>query len=759
MQKISNLYLDVHPFKIIETGFHPERAQVSESIFSLGNEYSGIRGFFDEGYSGKKLQGSYFNGIYEYSLNDTPNAYRGIVKRTHFTINSVNWVKCKLQVGEETLDLNRSEFSQFQRILNMQNGLYERTFIWHTAKGNIRITFWRLMNMVHCHEAIQRVFLQSDQDLPLVISFSLDNHVLHWGKDCYWKRVVEQAADDQYFIAARTLKTHQSLVSLMQIETQHQGNYSNADMESTVTYRITLKKNCEEIFTRYVINIVDKESDEKIAEHIARGKDELSALSKKGFDRSLQENGNYFHHVWENSDIEICGDDKNQQGIRYCIFQLEQTYHGYAKDNNIGAKGLTGEAYSGHAFWDSETYCLPYYLFSNPKGAKNLLMFRYHTLDQARQRAKELDCEGACFPIATRNGEEACNLWQHASLQFQPSTGVFYAIFHYMNLYHDDEFMEKYGLEMIIEIAKFLLSRGQYNQDGSKFGFYGVMGPDEFQMMVNHNTYTNFMAKKVFDYLLDIISQDTYHVQEQLSKCHCDEQFVQRLQDASEKMLILYDEKTKLFEQHDGFFDLPHVDINEIPVTDFPLYSHWTYDRIYRNDMIKQPDVLMFMFLYDQDFTLEQKEANYLYYEPRCIHESSLSPSIHSIFACELNRPEEAKKFFEFATRLDLDDYNCNTCEGIHTTSIAAAWMNIVYGFGGLRSDGKILSISPMKVDDWQLYSFKIHYENAKLKIIVDQEKITIENIGNPVQLKIYDQLYEINDHLTVGLKTYEKIN
>lgn len=750
MPKVSNKYLDVDPFKIIETNFNKERAQVSESIFSLGNEYSGIRGFFDEGYSGKSLQGSYFNGIYEYALEDTPNAYKGIVKRTHFTINSVNWVKVRIYVEDEMLDLNVSDFKDFKRTLNMQNGLYERHFVWKVKDYEISLKFERMMNMINCHECVQRISFISNKDVAVKLVFSLDSNVLHWGNHCYWNKDIENKENDIYYLSAKTLRTKQSIVSLMKIDSSFEGEYFNKDLEVGAIYNIALKANKKEEFTRYVINIVDKNSTDNINSMISKGINEVTTLAKEGFLKILNDNTKYFNNVWENSDIKITGNDLNQQGIRYCIFQLEQTYHGYAKDNNIGAKGLTGEAYSGHAFWDSETYCLPYYLFSNKEAAKNLLMFRYNTLLQAKIRAKELDCEGACYPIATRNGDEACNLWQHASLQFQPSTAVFYAIFHYMNLYNDVEFMEKYGLEMIIEISKFLLSRGQYNSDHSKFGFYCVMGPDEFQMMVNHNTYTNFMAKKTFDYLINIIKNNQYNVQKVLNKCNCKANFIDELLEASNKMVILYNDDSMLFEQHDGYFDLPHVDINKIPTSDFPLYSHWSYDRIYRNDMIKQPDVLMFMFLYNQDFTLKQKEANYLFYEPRCIHESSLSPSIHSIFACELNRKDEAKKFFEFATRLDLDDYNCNTCEGIHTTSIAAAWMNIVYGFGGLRSDGKVLALNPIILDDWKDYSFKIKYQNSKLEIKVDKEKVVIINTGNSVTLKIYNKIYTINDSLVV---------
>lgn len=744
MPKVSKMYLEVDPFKIIEKGFNKERAQVSESIFSLGNEYSGIRGFFDEGYSGESLKGSYFNGIYEYALSDTPNAYKGIIKRTHFTINSVNWVKCKIKVDDEVLDLYESNFSNFYRELDMKSGLYTRTFTWNTKKGDIKLTFYRLMNMSYCHECIQKITFETNKDLTLDLTLSLDNNVLHWNSDCYYKRDNEFNDVDVYGLSVKTLTTKQSLVSVMKVD-KEASSFNLLDKEIEVNYKINLKEKELNEITRYVVNLVDKESDENIDLLINKAKEEVNALYNKGFNNSLNENKEFFNKIWEESDIEIKGDDKNQQGIRYCIYQLAQTYHGYSKDNNIGAKGLTGEAYSGHAFWDSETYCLPYYLFSNKEASKNLLMFRYNTLNEAKERAIQLDCVGACFPIATRNGKEGCNLWQHASLQIQPSTAVAYAIFHYMNIYNDEDFMQNYGLEMLVEISKFLLTRGQYNQTRTKFSYYGVMGPDEFQMMVNHNTYTNFLAKKTFDYLLSLINSNKYD----LTKLDINKELIDKIKDASEKMVILYDKETKLYEQHDGFFDLPHIDINSIPEEEFPLYSHWTYDRIYRNDMIKQPDVLMFMFLYPQDFTLEEKRVNYEYYEPRCIHESSLSPSIHSIFACELNKLDEAKKFFEFATRLDLDDYNCNTKEGIHTTSIAAAWMNIVYGFGGLRSDKEILSINPIIIDEWDSYSFKLKYNDARIKVEVNKSKVIITT-DKKVTLRIYNKDYEIENKLEV---------
>jgi maltose phosphorylase len=211
-------------------------------------------------------------------------------------------------------------------------------------------------------------------------------------------------------------------------------------------------------------------------------------------------------------------------------------------------------------------------------------------------------------------------------------------------------------------------------------------------------------------------------------------------------MIIPHDGRTELYEQHEGYYGLPHIDVDRIPVSDFPLYHHWSYDRIYRTDMIKQPDVLMFMFLHSQEFSLAAKRANYEYYEPRCIHESSLSPSVHSIFASELEKHDEAFEFFGFATRMDLDNYNRNSGEGLHTTSIAAAWMNIVYGFGGMRSDGEMLSFAPSIPAHWKGYSFQVTYRGSLLRVEVSQDAARIRVIdGEPVSVKVFDAVKEIN--------------
>jgi maltose phosphorylase len=265
------------------------------------------------------------------------------------------------------------------------------------------------------------------------------------------------------------------------------------------------------------------------------------------------------------------------------------------------------------------------------------------------------------------------------------------------------------------------------------------------------------MAKKTFEYTEKIVFEMEGAVPAKYAalckKTGLTMEELKNFARCAKKMIILYDEETKLFEQHEGYFSLPHIEISEIPVTDFPLYHNWSYDRIYRTDMIKQPDVLMFLFLHNQEFSEEVKRKNYEFYEPHTIHESSLSPSIHSIFAAELGKHADAFRFFGFATRMDLDNYNRNSTEGLHTTSIAAAWMNIVYGFGGFRSDGKEIALKPTLPQQWTEYEFSFLYQGVHIKVTVTAGGITLstnDTVSKAIPLVIYGKPYQFDSN---GLK------
>jgi maltose phosphorylase len=753
MAKVADKYLKVDPWAIIEEGFDPERNRTSESIFSLGNEYMGVRGYAEEGYSGDSLQGSYFNGLNEQL--DIGNHYKGIIHSLRYMVNAVDWLYTRIAVDGEQLDLAKSSVSDYVRTLDLRRGTYRRELIWHLNDGKkLKVVFTRLVSMTMSHLGLQQVeFEPLNFSGSIDICAGLDFGIIHEERgECMWNshRSGEEGAITA--IMASTVNTGNKLFSSFSLQSSQPLQLtvieSSKFIGQSFTLELTQGKSTD--FTKLVMNYSDSDSTHTLDELWRKGLDLATTVSKLNDTQIFADQTSYWNGIWETSDIRIEGDPENQQGIRFCVFQLYQTYHGDHPGFNIGAKGLTGEVYRGLAFWDTESYCLPFYMFNNPKAARSLLEFRYKTLPQAIQRAKDVDCEGACYPIATIDGTESCDLWQHSNLQLHVGTAISYGIWHYVKNTGDKDFLHSKGAEMLIQISRFYATRGQWGQRTGEYGYFGVMGPDEFQLMVNNNCYINLMARKSFEYTLDTLRD----MKEQVPADFADlaertglrDEELTDWKDKAERMRIPVDEVTGVYEEHDGFFDMPHLDIHSIPVTDFPLYSNWSYDRLYRYDMIKQPDVLMFMFLYSGQFSKEAKLANYEYYEPRCIHESSLSPSIHSILASEIGKPEEAYSFFEFATRLDLDNYNRNTREGLHTTSIAAAWMNIVYGFGGMRSDGPRLSFQPSLPERWTLYSFQVTYEGVLLRVEVDKNTVKLQAIqGGSTEVIVYGQSIKVD--------------
>ncbi|MDR2571517.1 MAG: family 65 glycosyl hydrolase [Oscillospiraceae bacterium] len=757
MVKTADKYFLTDTWKIIERGFDPAYARVSESVFALSNETIGIRGCFDEGGEVDSLRGSYINGVYE--LQDLHKSYRGIIDKTHFMIPVADWLLTDISIDGEMLDLGKIEYSEFIRELDMRTGTLTRQFVWHTKTGKLlKLTFIRFVDMVNRERAYQRITFEPLNFTGTVeITTGITFYVLHEGRNaCYWGDTRCELTMDSCAVSSRTLTSEQEVFAGAILDAPVDFKGSKGDKTVFLSATLKLEQETELHVDKKVVMIYDMTKANDLWEN---GQAALRELSFISFEDALFAQREYWTKHWDVSDVIIEPSDigqaersvpEEQQGIRFCSFKMAQTYNGGSVRHNVGAKGLTGESYNGHTFWDTEAYCLPFYLFTNPEAAKTLLMFRYNTLPNALERAKMLDCTGAWYPIATLNGDEACDLWQHASLQLQPSTSVAYGIWHYVMVTEDYDFLWDYGAEILLQIARFLTSRASMSSHCGGYGYYGVMGPDEFHMMVNNNTYTNYMGKRSLEYAVDTLSQmkekKPERYKELVKKTDLLDKEIDKWLEIAEKMIILKTEDD-LIEQHDGYFKLPHIDIREIPVTEFPLYNHWAYDRIYRNNMIKQPDVLMFLYLYSSSFSTEMKRRNYEYYEPRTIHESSLSPAIHSILAAELGKMEEAVNFFGYATRLDLDNYNRNTNEGLHTTSIAMGWVNIVYGFAGLRSDGKKMRFAPRLPEHWGRLEFSLSLRGRVIGIKM-QKGITHFTLrqGKPIELYIYGQQYSLDD-------------
>ena len=728
MGKIADRIYAADPWRIIDTNWTPDRNEVGESIFSLANEYMGFRDYAEEGANAPSLIGSYFGGVYEWN-DEGPATYRGIVRRPHHMVCAADFLRVRISIGEDEVHLTEKA-EDFHRELDLRSGLLTRQYTHVLPDGTrLRLGFARILGMDDYQCAAQRITLTADRDCEARIEVSIDGGIIHQatGK-CQWTKVDALTSGHRAGVRYKTETTNQTVEYLMEVRADASMKPVMSDRLTGFAFELPLEAGVPVEVERLILNTVQPEG----ALNPAKLEDVLT------FDAIVKKNVEHWRGYWQQSDVEIEGDILNQQGIRYCLFQLHQTYRGLDGHHNIGAKGLTGEAYAGQAFWDSETYCLPYYLYNDRQAAKALLMYRYNTLPQARERAKQLDCKGACYPIATINGSESCDLWQHASLQMQPSTAVAFAIDKYAAVTGDEAFLFHEGIEMLTEISRYVVSRGGWNQDHTGFGFWGVMGPDEFHMMVNNDYYTNFMGRKTLEITLSVLERmedrDRWATPQERDDWR-----------EISKSMIAHKTDTGVFEQHDGFFTMPHTDIHAIPVSEFPLYEHWSYDRIYRTDMIKQPAVLMAMFLYPEDFSDDQVAVNYDYYEPRCIHESSLSPSVHAVLAQRLGRDETAAEFFSFSTRLDLDNYNRNTREGLHTTSIAAAWVTIVYGFGGLTNEGDLICLAPHLPMGWKRYTFRFLAGDGVVQAEVTEDGCKLSMVsGTSARVKLFGQCQEV---------------
>jgi maltose phosphorylase len=754
MAKEADRYLEVDPWAVVERGFHTDRTRVSESIFSLGNEYMGVRGYFEEPYSGSSLRGSYLNGVYEETPINHPQYFKGLAKRLCFMVNNVDWLHTRLGVDGEWLDLAVSDIRDFERRLDLRQGTLTRTFTWRTTTDKeLRLTFIRFVSMVNANLGCLRLTLEPlnfsgavevETGLDFSIPYELE-------QQNFWHCPCSKALANGAAILGQTRSSGQQVFSAFAIQSAQALTPRLIQKEQFIGQHFTLAleqgQACS--FDKLAVNHAERQAGVPSGKVWQQGMELFHALQGLGFDQALEAQTNYWSGVWNRLDITIEGDPENQQGIRFCIFQLHQTYHGVNSGLNVGAKGLTGESYYGWTFWDTETYCLPFYMFNNPAAARNLLGYRYHTLPQAIERAQQLDCRGARYPMGTIDGTESVGTWQHGDLEIHVSAAVSYGIWHYVHVTDDRDFLYSQGVEMLIEISRFFASRGGWSPYHGDFGFWGVMGADEFHMMVHNNVYTNLMAKKTFEWTQATIAEMKTTAPEALSaaiaKTNLQPTELVDWSHMAEKMRINYDSATRLFEQHDGYFDMPHVDVRQIPPRQFPIYKHWAYDSIFRVNAIKQPDVLLFLFFFSHEYALDVKQANYEFYEARCSHESSLSPSIHSIMAAELGKHAEAYQYALHAARLDLDNYNRNTHEGLHTTSMAAAWLNMVYGFGGLRSDGDVLSLNPSLPKNWQAFTFRLLYRGSLLQVKVSRDSISMQTVeGAAVALDVFGQRCEV---------------
>ncbi|MGM1056593.1 MAG: glycoside hydrolase family 65 protein [Bacteroidota bacterium] len=742
-------YIIPDKWSIIEEGFEKGRVKSSESLFSIGNGLMGQRANFEEHYSGPSFQGSYIAGVYYPDKTRVGWWKNGYPEHFAKVLNAPNWIGIDVFVNEEALDLNTCQkVSGFRRELNMKEGWYQRSFIALLQNGikiKVESTRFLSLDMDELGAINYKVELLSGAakiTFKPYIDSGITNTDANWDEK-FWKILEVQTEENQGFITSKTLKTEFHTCTFMQSdlklnEEKVSGDFQKETTEDKVIFAYSIDAEEGDVlslrkFAGYVTDMNHKQS-----ELISGAKAVLKKAAESGFTKLLEDQKEAWAKVWEMADITIDGDIKAQQGIRFNIFQLNQTYSGKDEHLNIGPKGFTGEKYGGSTYWDTEAYCIPFYMATKDhQVARNLLAYRYNHLEKAIENAEKLGFSNgaALYPMVTMNGEESHNEWEITFEEIHRNGAMVFAIYNYVRYTGDFDYIPEKGLEVMIAIAKFWHQRANFSKDKNKYVILGVTGPNEYENNVNNNWYTNYIAKWCIEYCLEMIEKvkdghkEDYDRIIGLTRLN-DEELIE-WREVAEGMYFPYSEEHRVFLQQDGFLDKEIIPVNKLDKMHRPINQQWSWDRILRSCYIKQADVLQGMYFFEDHFSKETLEKHFDFYEPLTVHESSLSPCVHSVQAAKLDRMDQAYEFYLRTSRLDLDDYNNEVEEGCHITSMAGTWISIVEGFGGMRIVEDQLSFHPRIPNGWQAYSFKVNFRNQIVKVEVNSEKTTFKVEGD----------------------------
>ncbi|QUL56670.1 glycoside hydrolase family 65 protein [Paenibacillus tritici] len=755
-------YLKIDEWSIIEESFDPQTQEISESVFSIGNGYMGGRANFEEQYSGHSLQGSYMAGVYYPDKTRVGWWKNGYPEYFAKVLNSTNWIGINIELDGTPLDLANCTVSEFRRVLNMKEGTLSRSFTATTAEGKeVKVESIRIVSMVR-HEigavrySIQPLNFSGEITVTPYLDGDIKNKDANYDEK-FWNEVEKKAEPAGGHLTLKTKKLDFHVTSAYEYDILLNGEPVAAEAEAIeqekyVGSKVTVpvKSGDQVVIYKYAANVTSRNYG--LGQLVDAAKTALQSAREAGFVALLTEQAGAWGDKWKESDIIIEGDVSAQQAIRFNIFQLNQTYTGEDDRLNIGPKGFTGEKYGGSTYWDTEAYCVPFYLSTADSAiARNLLIYRYKHLEKAKENARKLGySKGALYPMVTMNGEECHNEWEITFEEIHRNGAIAYAIYNYVNYTGDKAYLGQYGLEVLVEISRFWEERVHYVPHKDKYVMLGVTGPNEYENNVNNNWYTNRIAAWTMEYTLEALAylqeNEGTRYAELADKLELLESETAQWNEIIAKMYYPADEERGIFLQQDGFLDKEIIQVKDVLPENLPLNQKWSWDRILRSCFIKQADVLQGLYFLGDRYDLETKKRNFDFYEPITVHESSLSPCIHAILACELGYKEKAYEMYLRTSRLDLDNYNNDTEDGCHTTSMAGTWMSVVHGFGGLRVLKDRLALSPSNPGHWTSYSFKIMFRGSRLKVTVTDVQVTVSNETDvPASITIHGKEYTVN--------------
>jgi maltose phosphorylase len=757
----------IDSWKIIETELHKEDFRLAESIMSLGNGHMGMRGNFEESYTGDFHRGSYIAGVWFPDKTRVGWWKNGYPHYFGKVINSTNFIGIKVMVDGEELDLHKAEVKDYYRELDMQHGVLTRKFTVIQNGKETEVEAVRFLSVAERELAAIRYSVTAKNyngNVTFVpyLDGDVRNEDSNYDED-FWYEVSRDASEHAGSLVMKTkdnpfgTPTFQVATTMQTVVVGETLNVSVNEKEEYVENVIEVKAEQGKTVTLYKYVAGTSDRDYEAGELVSKGREVLARSVEKGFEQLLDEHKNGWLSRWEIADVEIAGDDSAQQGIRFNLFQLFSTYYGEDSRLNIGPKGFTGEKYGGATYWDTEAYAIPLYLSTaESEVARNLLIYRHNQLDGAYHNAKQQGLKGALYPMVTFTGVECHNEWEITFEEIHRNGAIAYAIYNYVNYTGDKNYLHEYGIDVLAGISRFWADRVHFNQAKNVYMMHGVTGPNEYENNVNNNWYTNRIAVWTLRYTLEVIDflKQNGH-EERLAGLEFSGEELAKWQDIIDRMYFPYDEERKVFVQHDTFLDKDLKTVDELAAEDRPINQNWSWDKILRSCFIKQADVLQGLYFFNHEFTEEEKRRNFEFYEPMTVHESSLSPSIHAVLAAELGMEEKAYEMYNRTARLDLDNYNNDTEDGLHITSMTGAWLAIVQGFAGMRTAEGTLSFAPFIPQAWNQYSFNIIYRDHYIKVEVNQENVVLSQQGPELAMSLYGENVTIpaNGELSVKLK------
>lgn len=742
----------IDPWQIKSDTLEIEDRRLQESLTAIGNGYMGMRGNFAETYSGDMHQGFYLAGVWYPDKTRVGWWKNGYPEYFGKAINALNIAKIKLVIDGAEVDLATESISDFNISLDMAKGTLSYTYV---VRG-VKVSAERFFSVDILELAVFAFMFESvdgkDHKIQIdaIIDADVKNEDANYDEQ-FWNILDKGQTNNGSYIATQTIENPFGVDQFTVVASQtFAGNFEafgQTTAEKAIINRFEQTVTAGDILIFEKRVIVTTSRDYADLTEVKAGNQAIveKSVQTQDYNSLYQAQVTAWGKRWDIADVVIEGSDEAQQGIRFNLFQLFSTYYGEDERLNIGPKGFTGEKYGGATYWDTEAYAVPLYLsLADEKVIKNLLKYRRQQLPQAQHNARQQGLKGALYPMVTFTGVECHNEWEITFEEIHRNGAIPYAIFNYTNYTGDETYLAHEGLDVLVEVARFWADRVHYSARNDKYMIHGVTGPNEYENNINNNWYTNTLAAWVLSYTAESLAKhsraDLNVTAEELAKWS----------EIVEKMYYPYDEKEGVFVQHDGFMDKDLRPVSALDVTDLPLNQNWSWDKILRSPFIKQADVLQGIYFFGNQFSLEEKRRNFDFYEPMTVHESSLSPSIHAILAAELGKEAKAVEMSGRTARLDLDNYNNDTEDGLHITSMTGSWLAIVQGFAQMKTwDGK-LSFAPFLPSDWTGYTFHINYRGRLLKIEVD-ENVTVSLLsGEALNLEVYGQSVELTSNYTV---------